>query len=95
MTYAYLGVWVNDEDLFRFLSFILTCKTFSPWQAFLTVVYPNSLLYIYIFLYSDSRSSVSSMLGHVSTLIDDCSSIFVSLVLAPFAESAKLTSTNL
>ena len=45
--------------------------------------------------YSDSRSSVSSMLGHVSILTDDCSPIFVSLVLAPFAESAKLTRTNL
>jgi len=47
MAYAYLRVWVNDEDLFRFLS-IFTCKTFSPWQAFLTVVYPTSLSYRYI-----------------------------------------------
>jgi hypothetical protein len=54
MAYAYLGVWVNDEDLFRVLS-IFTCKTFSPWQAFLTVVYTTSLSYRYIFLYSDSR----------------------------------------
>lgn len=91
--FTYLSVWINYDDLFRFLSFISTCNTVLCKHFLFQFTLPPS--HRYIFLSIDSRSSVSSMPGHVSILTDDCSPGFVSLVLTSSGgDSAKLSVIN-